>query len=264
MRRDEAPSCTAVVAWVIVAVAGCGGNTTTGAVRHIDIGRDASADGSGNGSGGALGTGGGSTTGGATAAVQCDQGDVPGTCKTPSADAGSAIRIDGSVTEGGKDASGAGGDGGRPRADAAEAGTDAGSRPVDCATSATCPSDSCHIVCCSGGVECSPCCVPLACQTIDADHCPLDRCQLLTNCSGTSTCYPFFSGSPPSCGGLGYFGGQVPCCSGFVPRCGLPQGALLCDLTVGGYNDFPRCIACGDGNCDTGYENRCSCPEDCQ
>jgi hypothetical protein len=180
--------------------------------------------------------------------LRCDQGDTPGKCAPPSVDAGSAVLTDGSVADGGKDASGVGGaDGG----------------PVDCAASATCPSESCQIVCCSQGGECAPCCVRKACQAFDAAHCPLDACQLLPTCAGTSVCYPFFTAPPPSCGGLGYYGGHAACCSGVVLRCGLPLSAESCDLTVGGYNGFPMCVACGDGNCDTQYENRCSCPEDC-
>lgn len=312
---------------LLLMISACGGTTSTGTGRHVDVGNGGDAF-AGGATGGALGAGGGGTGGGVAAGgtigaaglvgsggsllpgcceknsdcgdllyepcangvckntvpgrcwtnaecpsgdscigasvcgcgALCKKGDEPGTCQAPSADAGSAIGIDGSVADGGKDASVAGGDGGQPRADAADG---SGPSSIDCATSATCPSESCQITCCPGGGECAPCCVPKSCTSFDAAHCPLDGCQLIANCAGSSICYPFFSAPPPICGGLGYYGGHARCCSGVVLRCGLPRSDGSCDLTVGGYNSFPICIACGDGNCDTRYENRCSCPEDC-
>jgi hypothetical protein len=246
-------------------ISACGGTTRTGTERNIDVGGGKGGSVGGNGAGaggfralgGATGAGGTSATGGAStdpcaglrcANPNCPAGSVPVTqpgqccptgCEQTTSDAGVVPSTN------------------------ADAGSIDGGGPIDCANSATCPSQWCEFQCCPGPGECAPCCVPKSCQSFDAAHCPLDGCQLMLTCAGTSVCYPFFTAPPPSCGELGYYGGHAPCCSDVVLRCGLPGLGGSCDLTVGGYNGFPMCIACGDGSCDTQYENPCNCPEDC-
>jgi hypothetical protein len=161
-------------------------------------------------------------------AAQCDQADYPGICGRAS-DAGT---VDGSVP------------------------------PVDCATSQTCPSESCERVCCPGGIECAPCCVPKSCEAYEPQQCPFFRCQLLSDCTGAPSCREPFTSPQPSCGTISYYG-SAPCCIGLVKRCGLPMSDGSCNSTAGGVNGFPTCLACGDGICDS-LENRCNCPEDCQ
>ena len=126
-----------------------------------------------------------------------------------------------------------------------------------------CPSDRCEVQCCPGGPECASCCVPKPCQGFDAQHCPIERCQLLPACNGGHVCFQPFSAPAPACGGVGYYGAAVPCCAGLVARCGveLPNGQ--CNPMAGGYSGVAWCVACGNGTCDTTFENRCSCPEDC-
>lgn len=309
MPREEAPSWIVPMIIAITVIFACGGTTTTGTKRHVDVGNggDASVGGSnflpiqtggvsefgGAISSGGGGTGGGTGMGGTIAAggvagsggsagpgccrrgldcgdeEQCVNGVckpmVPGHCwkNAECGDAGSCI---GAVVCECATQCKQGDTPGvcRRAADAGTVSADSSVAPVDCANSAMCPSEWCDRVCCPGGPECALCCVPKSCTSFDAAHCPLDGCQLLPTCNGTSVCYPFFTAPPPTCGGLGYYGGHAPCCSGAVLRCGLPRSDGSCDLTVGGYNDFPMCIECGDGSCDTRFENRCSCPEDCQ
>jgi hypothetical protein len=63
--------------------------------------------------------------------------------------------------------------------------------------------------------------------------------------------------------GLGEVKGE--CCSGLAPisELAVPQtGNLTCEeLSVVGGNSI--CSACGNGNCESGWENRCNCAEDC-
>ena len=56
------------------------------------------------------------------------------------------------------------------------------------------------------------------------------------------------------------------CCSGLteVPDFPIPStGNLTCDeLSAAGSNLI--CSACGNGICESEWENRCNCPEDCK
>ena len=53
------------------------------------------------------------------------------------------------------------------------------------------------------------------------------------------------------------------CCEGLVSK--NPSRYLeaegICDQIVG---SFGICVACGDNECDSTYENKCNCPEDCE
>jgi hypothetical protein len=278
----------------------CGGVVETRSGGNSDIVGDASVGGSsrtsggaGNAnSGGARATGGARALGGTSGVPGTGGSETGGTPGTGGIETGGALGPGGASGTGGIEAGGLLGSGGvagssaldassdseSPRTDAADATTTADSSRdasdativttdgghVDCASSANCPPEFCQRACCPGGYECGICCIPKQCIFFDAAHCPMDRCQLLPTCKGTSVCYPFFSAPPPTpCGGLGYYGGHAPCCSDVVLRCGVVKSDGSCDMTTGGYNGFPECIACGDGRCDTSYENRCSCPEDC-
>lgn len=58
--------------------------------------------------------------------------------------------------------------------------------------------------------------------------------------------------------------GGKPCCAGLtsiVSRTEIPLGggAIACNQTVAGN----VCAACGNGTCNSQYENRCNCPGDC-
>ena len=127
----------------------------------------------------------------------------------------------------------------------------------------------CVFGCCNGssggpGAGCAGCCQPKPCDDIPADKCPLDVCQVMTNCSGQSACTYRFSGTPPACGALSYYGQDVACCPGLQTRCGATGANGACDATAGGYNGFPWCLPCGDGVCEPSFENACNCPEDCR
>jgi hypothetical protein len=129
----------------------------------------------------------------------------------------------------------------------------------------SCPSDLCQFDCCDdgrGGPECAVCCKPKECQMIDVAHCPLDRCQLMTDCGGRTVCYYRSSEPPPACGSVSYYGQEVACCGGLVKRCGAMINGV-CRPDTGGYDGLPQCLACGDGTCDPIWENPCNCPEDC-
>ena len=57
------------------------------------------------------------------------------------------------------------------------------------------------------------------------------------------------------------------CCSGLTPTYPLQDFDNACTNTyleegVTGPTNY-LCLACGDGTCDTKYENKCNCPEDC-
>jgi hypothetical protein len=232
-----------VATWIFaVLVCGCGGGTETGTTKHVDV-FDSGAG------GGVTGTGGTRGSGGATR--PSDGGNGAGPSTLDAAAGGQSTTSD------------AASDGTPSRVDAEASTMRPDAQVVDCANSPTCPSAWCDIQCCPGPGECAPCCVPKACQGFDAAHCPLERCQLLPGCGGTRVCYPPFSGPAPTCGVASYYGAAVPCCSGLVKRCGAVASDGTCDPTVGGYQNIPWCIACGDGTCDAQFENRCSCPEDC-
>jgi len=63
--------------------------------------------------------------------------------------------------------------------------------------------------------------------------------------------------------GLGEIKGE--CCEGSSPiaEVFIPlTGGFNCEeLSVVGGNSI--CSACGNGNCESGWENKCNCPEDC-
>jgi hypothetical protein len=129
-----------------------------------------------------------------------------------------------------------------------------------------CPIDQCEIGCCAGGGDdsggCAGCCNSKACTSIAPSDCPIGACQLVTGCDGSPLCFPAFTGSPPICGTVSYYGAQVACCEGLSARCGaLVFG--VCDPNAGGYNGVPMCLACGDRTCEKPFENPCNCPEDC-
>ena len=144
--------------------------------------------------------------------------------------------------------------------------------------SGICPEDTCMI---SGigydrgegagaggeGVSFSRMCIPKPCFVFDAESCPLERCQVMTNCKGEEVCYDQFTADPPACGGISYYGQDVACCEGLIKKCGGILNDGSCDMASGGYNggynNFPWCLPCGNGVCEEPYENRCSCPEDC-
>jgi len=106
-------------------------------------------------------------------------------------------------------------------------------------------------------------CVPKPCLQIEADKCPLDKCQLLKGCTGEDVCFAIIDHDPPVCGSLAYEGQAAPCCQGFVKRCGVEFFDGSCDME-GKYtvDAIPICLPCGNGICNQ-FENRCNCPEDC-
>ena len=130
-----------------------------------------------------------------------------------------------------------------------------------------CPEDKCAIGC--GGDDpsdvggCPVGCDRKSCTAFEAENCPLESCQIMTNCKGEEVCYSQFSVGPPECGGIGSYTQDVACCEGLVKRCGIVLKDGSCDTNSGGYNNFPQCIPCGNGICDQ-FENKCSCPEDCK
>jgi hypothetical protein len=130
----------------------------------------------------------------------------------------------------------------------------------------SCPLDQCAVTCCPGGggpgEGCAGCCASKMCEDFKAENCPIDRCQLVPTCAGTQICTNRFSGSPPSCGIVGYYGASAPCCSGLSSRCGAPTSGGSCD--PGSALQFPMCLDCGDGTCETPLETHCNCPEDCR
>ena len=104
---------------------------------------------------------------------------------------------------------------------------------------------------------------PPMCQSLSADECPGDRCDVRTNCAGERVCDVQHSAPALACGSIGSYGDSVECCPGLSRRCGsiAPDGS--CDAAVS-WNPwaYPECLPCGDGICQRA-ENRCSCPEDC-
>jgi len=110
---------------------------------------------------------------------------------------------------------------------------------------------------------CALACGNRPCTEVPVERCELHGCVVMTNCSGQAVCTSPFSAPPPACGPLSYYGQAVACCAGLVRRCGAALADGSCDMTAGGYNGFAQCLACGDGRCDSAFENRCNCPEDC-
>ena len=130
-----------------------------------------------------------------------------------------------------------------------------------------CPEDKCETGCGLGGQfnegGCPIGCNPKPCIAFTSETCPLESCQIITNCKGEEICYYKLLGQPPECGGISYYGQDVACCDGLVKRCGLVLADGSCDNTQGGYNNLPHCLPCGNSVCDQ-FENICSCPEDCK
>jgi hypothetical protein len=127
-----------------------------------------------------------------------------------------------------------------------------------------CPTDRCE-TCCGGdgtGFGCAAACCEKMCTTFQAENCPQDYCTIMINCEGKEICYNKLSEEIPTCGPASYYGQDVACCEGLVKRCGIVSSDGSCDITKGGYQDFPWCLPCGNGVCDQ-FENKCSCPEDC-
>lgn len=137
-----------------------------------------------------------------------------------------------------------------------------------CTSANGCPSEYCKQGCVGGGGDnmgCSLGCMPKDCyKDFDAENCPVGQsCSLWQTSSGDLVCYYTSRNDSRECGEEGYFGQKHECCEGLTRGIGieLPDGS--CDLTKGGSQDlFPYCIACGDGQCST-FENKCSCPADC-
>ncbi|MBP9855256.1 MAG: hypothetical protein KBD53_10370 [Candidatus Omnitrophica bacterium] len=132
--------------------------------------------------------------------------------------------------------------------------------------SGKCPTEVCSPGC-LGGItydKCKAGCNPKSCLEIESQYCPTDNCQLIVGCEGKKVCFPQADLLPPSCGGEAYSGGDAPCCSGLVKRCGIEFFDGSCDL-VGKYSTYgvPICLPCGNGVCNQ-FENACNCPEDCQ
>ena|SRR3989344_5935629 len=136
-----------------------------------------------------------------------------------------------------------------------------------CTESSGCPREYCTIGCVGGGPQfgCVAGCVPRDCQEFDAKNCPVgDICSLWTNSVGEKVCYYNSVNDDHACGETGYYGQKVDCCEGFIRRSGKLLEDGSCDMAKGGYQDqFPYCLACGDGQCGP-RENKCNCPEDCQ
>jgi hypothetical protein len=129
-----------------------------------------------------------------------------------------------------------------------------------------CPEEICQMRCREGfdaGAACAPACLPNECPDIDAQHCPLKFCAVMTNCSEETICHFPMVGEKIPCGDLAYAGQDVECCDGLVRRCGYEFLDGTCDMQ--GRNSvysLPICVPCGDGVCNQ-FEDRCNCPEDC-
>ena len=106
-------------------------------------------------------------------------------------------------------------------------------------------------------------CIPKTCVELPADHCPVDRCQIMQGCDDEPVCYDQMDAEPPTCGGLAYSGQSVDCCKGYVKRCGVEFFDGSCDmLGKNSIYSIPVCLPCGNGICNQ-FENSCNCPEDC-
>ena len=129
----------------------------------------------------------------------------------------------------------------------------------------TCPKDVCSYLCPGGKFYngCELLCQPKVCLQLSADDCPTDTCQIVVGCTGEKICYNKLKEATQKCGGLSFPGQDVPCCEGFVKRCGVEFFDGTCDM-IGKHsrNSIPICLPCGNGICNQ-FENRCNCPEDC-
>lgn len=71
-----------------------------------------------------------------------------------------------------------------------------------------------------------------------------------------------YRGGVPS---KGDFEKLAPCCSGLVEAQGVDVSPLVngeCSPMGGAYGY--ACIPCGNGKCETKFENKCNCPKDCK
>jgi len=133
-------------------------------------------------------------------------------------------------------------------------------------TKKDCPTAVCGLQCEDGSMTegCSLACVPRRCEKLSEASCPLQFCQLVTDCAKQKLCLPKTEENTiPGCGDLAYNGQDVECCKGLVKKCGFDYFDGTCNMT--GKNspyNLPICIPCGDGKC-TNFENHCNCPEDC-
>lgn len=127
-----------------------------------------------------------------------------------------------------------------------------------------CPEKICHLRCPKEEPNCVQICLPKECPAIKAEDCPLEYCQIMTDCAAQKICHYQMAGGLPECGDLAYAGQDVECCQGLVKRCGIEFIDGRCDME--GKNsvyNLPICIPCGDGICGQ-FEDRCNCPEDCK
>jgi hypothetical protein len=127
----------------------------------------------------------------------------------------------------------------------------------------SCPEKTCDLKCPTDEPGCVKVCLPKECPAIAAQDCPLQYCQVMTDCSNEKICHYKMAGEQPECGDLAYAGQDVECCPGLVKRCGIEFIDGRCDME--GKNsvyNLPICIPCGDGICSQ-FEDHCNCPEDC-
>ena len=127
-----------------------------------------------------------------------------------------------------------------------------------------CPEKVCEFRCSQESPGCAKFCLPKGCTQIKFKDCPLEYCQVMTDCSDQKICHYKMEGETPSCGDLAYAGQDVECCDGLTKRCGVEFIDGRCDME--GKNsiyNLPICIPCGDGICGQ-FEDRCNCPEDCR
>jgi len=132
--------------------------------------------------------------------------------------------------------------------------------------SGDCPKEMCRLKCWNGKEQkgCQQICLPTPCPEIPAEECPKEYCTVMTDCAERKICHFPMRGEKAKCGDQAYSGQDVPCCEGFVKRCGVEFFDGSCDME--GRNsvyNLPICIPCGDGICGN-FENRCNCPEDCR
>ncbi len=141
---------------------------------------------------------------------------------------------------------------------------------IDCARifqeTNQCPPEQCKYGCfvpTEDGAACLMACIDRPCLEMKADQCPPHRCQVMLSCEDQKICYNKLKEAGAGCGGMGYAGQDIPCCNGFVKRCGVEFFDGTCDMY--GRNSIysiPVCIPCGNGICDQ-FEQTCNCPEDC-
>lgn len=128
-----------------------------------------------------------------------------------------------------------------------------------------CPNDLCNIGCLGGLLyeNCPVTCSPKPCHELPVGQCPSESCQIVEDCDGEPVCYEQMNPDSPACGGMAYAGQDVPCCEGFVKRCGVEFFDGTCDMKPEkSVHSIPMCLPCGNGICNQ-FENACNCPEDC-